>query len=157
MSGGREDIMRKTEEAPFRWDILAGLAIITVASVFVAAALPLEFGSLRHMGPGFLPISAAVILAALGVVVVIEGVTCRPSAPDLPKLRPFLVVVASPLVFAWMIGWAGMVPTVVVTSLLARMAEPLHWGWDLLLVPASLVAISVLVFIEFIGVAIPIF
>jgi hypothetical protein len=131
--------------------------MIAIATVFLVAALPLEFGSLRHMGPGFLPISASVILAGLGVVVIIEGLAGESSPPDFPKLRPFLVVVACPLVFVWMIGWAGMVPTVIVTALLGRMAEPFRWGWDLILMPAALVAISVLVFIEFIGLAIPIF
>ena len=66
-------------------------------------------------------------------------------------------VVACPIVFSAMIGWAGMVPTVIVTALLARMAEPLKWGWDLVLVPLGLVILSVVVFIEFIGVSIPVF
>jgi len=50
-----------------------------------------------------------------------------------------------------------MVPTVTVVALLARMAEPMKWGWDLLLVPAGLVLLAVVVFIHFLGVAIPAF
>jgi hypothetical protein len=144
-------------ETHFRWDVVAGLAMIVMAAGFLIGGWGLTFGTLTHMGPGFVPICTAIILAGLGAVIIFEGLTHAPAGPELPKLRPFLVVVACPIVFGWMIGWAGMVPTVIVTSLLARMAEPLQWGWDLVLVPLALVAISVFVFIKFIGVAIPIF
>jgi putative tricarboxylic transport membrane protein len=147
----------QASRSDFRWDVLAGLVIIAMAIGFLVVGMRLEFGTLMEMGPGFLPVCTALILAGLGGVIIFEGLTNAPSIPDLPKLRPFLVIVACPIVFAWMIDWAGMVPTVVVTSLLARAAEPLQWGWDLVLVPLALSLIAVLVFIKLIGVAIPAF
>lgn len=140
-----------------RWDFFAGIAVIAFAGVFLAVGADLAFGTLTEMGPGFFPICTAAILAGLGALIAVKGMRSEPTLPDFPRLRPFLVIVACPMVFASMIGWAGMVPTVVVTALLARCAEPLKWGWDLLLVPLSLVALAVLVFIKFLGVAIPAF
>lgn len=147
----------QANQVNIRWDILAGLVIIAMAIGFLVMGVRLEFGTLMQMGPGFLPVCTALILAGLGGVIIFEGLTSAPTIPDLPRLRPFLVVVACPIVFAWMIDWAGMVPTVVVTSLIARAAEPLKWGWDLVLVPLALSLIAVLVFIKLIGVAIPAF
>lgn len=147
---------RQIESSGIRWDVIGGLVMIAIALPFLIIGLRLQFGTPSQMGPGFLPVCAAVILTGLGAVVVVEGLTRALTVPNFPKLRPLLVVVACPIVFGWMIGWAGMVPTVIVTSLLARMAEPLEWGWDLLLVPLTLVAISVLVFIKFVGISIPI-
>jgi hypothetical protein len=140
-----------------RWDVVAGAAIVALALVFLVVGARMTFGSLTQMGPGFVPVCTAVILAMLGGVIVFNGLRKAPREVDLPKLRPFLVVVACPIVFSAMIGWAGMAPTVIVTALLARAAEPLEWGWDLVLVPLGLVALAVGVFIEFVGVAIPIF
>ena len=145
------------EDRPMRWDVLVGAVIIGVAAIFFGYGLRLSFGSPMQMGPGFVPVCTAAILALLGTIITVEGWRGEPTLADLPRLRPFVVVVACPIVFAMMIGWAGMVPTVIVTSLLARMAEPFRWGWDLLLVPLTLVIIAVVVFIKFIGVAIPIF
>lgn len=141
----------------FRWDAVAGSAMILIALLFLVVGSQLPFGSLTRMGPGFLPICAAIGLAVLGAVVAMEGFKGESAVPELPKLRPFLVVIACPIVFSLMIEWAGMVPTVLVTAVLARMAEPLKWGWDLVLVPIGLAAVGVFIFIDFLGVAIPAF
>lgn len=154
MSG--EDKMELNDRR-MRWDVVAGAVMIGVAVLFLIYGAGLRFGSLRQMGPGFLPICTAVILGALGALIALEGLRGEPTVAEFPALRPLVVVVACPIVFALMIGPFGMVPTVVVTALLARMAEPLRWGWDLVLVPLTLVFIAVVVFIEFVGVAIPVF
>lgn len=140
-----------------RWDVVAGGAMVAVALVFLGFAARLSFGTLTQMGPGFLPVCAAAALAGLGGIIAVEGLKGEPAVPDLPKLRPFAVILACPVVFALMIEPLGMVPTVVATALLARAAEPLRWGWDLLLVPLGLSALAVFVFIDFLGVAIPAF
>jgi hypothetical protein len=141
----------------FRWDVVAGGAMILIALLFLVVGSQLTFGSLTRMGPGFLPVCAAIGLVVLGAVVALEGLRGETAVPELPKLRPFLVVIACPIVFSLMIEWAGMVPTVLVTAVLARMAEPLKWGWDLVLVPIGLAAVGVFIFIDFLGVAIPAF
>lgn len=140
-----------------RWDVVAGLSMVGIAAVFLGVGTNLTFGSLTRMGPGFLPVCAAAGLAILGAMIALEGWRGEAVVPELPKLRAFLIVCACPILFSQMIEWAGMVPTVVATALLARMAEPLKWGWDLLLVPAALSAMAVFVFIDFLGVAIPAF
>lgn len=156
----RGDIAMDTTETTrgkVRWDVIAGGAIIALGLVFLVVGSRLSFGTLRQMGPGFVPVCTAILLIGLGAFIGWSGLRNEPKEADLPKLRPFLVVVACPIVFSAMIGWAGMVPTVVVTALLARAAEPIKWGWDLVLVPLGLVILAVGVFIEFVGVAIPIF
>lgn len=140
-----------------RWDVIAGMAMVAIALIFLFYGSRLTFGSLTRMGPGFLPVCTAIGLALLGGAIAFEGLRGKGTIPNLPRLRPFLVIVACPIVFSLMIGWAGMVPTVLVTALLARMAEPLEWGWDLVLVPAGLAAMGVFVFIDFLGVAISAF
>jgi predicted transporter len=152
-----EEAAMETRTDKVRWDVVAGGAIVALALIFLVVGSRMSFGSLRHMGPGFVPVCTALMLIGLGGYIAWEGLRKEAQAADLPKLRPFLVVVACPIVFSAMIGWAGMVPTVVVTSLLARAAEPLKWGWDLVLVPLGLVVLAVGVFIKFVGVAIPIF
>lgn len=143
--------------ASFRWDMLAGGAMVLVAAVFLIWGSHLTFGTLTQMGPGFLPICTAICLGALGIVIAIEGLKGEPPIPDLPKLRPLLVIAACPVLFSLMIDHAGMVPTVVATALLARAAEPIRWGWDLVLVPLGLSLMAIFVFIDFLGVAIPAF
>jgi hypothetical protein len=141
----------------FRWNMVAGGAMVLLAAVFLIWGSRLSFGTLTHMGPGFLPICAAVGLAVLGLLIAIEGLKREPPILDLPKLRPLLVIAACPVLFSQMIEPFGMVPTVVATALLARAAEPIRWGWDLVLVPLGLSLLAVFVFINFLGVAIPAF
>lgn len=140
-----------------RWDAVAGATLIVLAGVFLMGSWHLPLGTLRHMGPGFFPFWSAVIMAGLGVLIIVDDFRNAGERPSLPKLRPFVVVVATPLIFGLLIGWLGLVPTVIATALVARFAEPVHWGWDLVLVPCGLAILAVLVFIEFIGVTIPMF
>jgi hypothetical protein len=65
-----------------RVDVIAGsiLTVIGLAAWFEAAALPT--GTLRYLGPGMMPAGLAVILVAVGLLVLIGGIIGKSETAD---------------------------------------------------------------------------
>lgn len=79
-------------------------------------------GTLEKIGDGFFPAAAAILLTFFGILVLWSGfVTAAPKSDF--RIRAPLFVVASVATFALIIGPFGLVPAIVVTTLLSSLAE----------------------------------
>jgi hypothetical protein len=88
-------------------------------------------------------------------VLTIQAFVARGEAAQFPALRPTLVVVLSPLLFALLIGRVGLVLTVLVVTAFARFAEPQKRGLEMVLLPVLMTVFCVIVFIYLLNLTIP--
>ena len=127
-------------------DHLAGALMVVVGLGAIYFALPLNFGTLMHMGPGYFPIAVGVILALLGVAIavtagkdevdsVVMDVPGEPAdvlaashaaahrGPDKPEWRGWSCILGSFVAFIVLFEFAGMIPAVTGMTLIACYAE----------------------------------
>ena len=103
---------------------LSGLLLIALASGFGFYSKDLTFGSISRMGPGFLPITLAAALAAIGLIFLIRSFFQPGETIPWPKLRVVAIICAAPVLFGLIIAKLGLVISVIATAFLARCAIP---------------------------------
>jgi hypothetical protein len=141
--------------AVFRSEAIAGVLIMLVATAFFYGAWKLRAGTLARMGPGYVPIAMCIFLFGLGVMLTIQALIKNGEGATFPSLRPTLVVVLSPLLFALLIGRAGLVLTVLIVTAFAGFAQPRKRGLEMLLLPVLLTIFCVIVFSYLLKLTIP--
>lgn len=120
-------------------ELLSGLLLIAIAACFAVSALRnLSLGSASAMGPGYFPLMVTIPLALLGLVMAVRAFS-RPGSPE-TLVRPvaLVLVLASPLVFAFTISKLGFLPAVILTVLISS------WASRSITVRAALVTTAVL-------------
>ncbi len=93
-----------------RRDALSGLVLLALALVAWLAAGDLPFGRLHRPGPGFLPRSLAVLIAALALLLVARGARGEPvpaAWPDRAGGRRIGLMLAALLAYAVLLEPAG--------------------------------------------------
>lgn len=106
-----------------KFDVMGGMAIaaVGVASAFIAHGY--AFGTLRRMGPGYLPTVLSVLLIVVGIIVAIQRSDRDEEAASL-AIRPLIAVLGSILAFAVLVRPLGLVIATLVTVPVAAIAEP---------------------------------
>jgi hypothetical protein len=90
-------------------DFLAGLMFIVIGLVAVYIARDLTFGSAVKMGPGYFPTILGGLLAAIGVVCIVESLSVKGAALEKIAFKPLVLVCVSTVLFGVMLRNAGMV------------------------------------------------
>jgi hypothetical protein len=62
-------------------DVLAGAMFIAFGVAFAFGALDYALGTPLNMGPGYMPLALGLVLAALGVLVIVEGLIVGSDEP----------------------------------------------------------------------------
>ncbi len=120
---------------PSRWqltkaDFYSGAIFVAFGIAFAAASSQYTVGTLLRMGPGYFPRLLGISLARMGLAIIAVAVLhwLRPSSDDtlpedqpVPWLRGALLLVAV-LLFGFIIGGAGLLPTVLLTTFIAALA-----------------------------------
>lgn len=132
------------------WDLLGGVLVAALGIGFLALGWHLRPGTLAEMGPGFAPRALSFGMIAIGAILALKAVGRKAQPASWPRLRPFVIVVACPVLFGLLIRPLGLVPTILIVASLARLAEPQKFGWDAVLMPVGLAIFCVVVFVEFI-------
>lgn len=109
-------------QARLKNDLLSGLLMLALGLTFAWLSSGLKFGSASRMGAGFVPTLLSWSLVVIGVVLVTRSGRSVEFADEWPTLRAVSVICLSPVVFGLLIQTAGLVITVVATSVLARLA-----------------------------------
>lgn len=109
--------------------LLAGLGL----AVAGYAAAHYDIGTLRRMGPGFLPVGLGVMLAFFGAAVALPA-WGRTGEPVVFAWREVLAVLAAILIFGTGMHRIGLVPATAAAVLIASLPAP-HGGvlWRLVL------------------------
>jgi len=139
-------------------DLVSGAIFIAVAAVFGIAAAGYDTGTLARVGPGLFPLTLCALLAGLGLAIVANGI--RKNADVLQEIpwRAVLLVVASPLVFVLCIEIGlGLVPAAAVLAFIGSFASVTMTWRRALLSGLALGALTWLIFIVGLGIAVPAF
>lgn len=103
-------------------DYAGGMFLIVIALVGVAGTTGLNFKTSTGVGPGMMPRSTGLIIIALGLIMIINGLMKRGEGLDRWSIRGMVFVLGSALFFAWTIRPLGLIvagPLAVIVSAFA--------------------------------------
>lgn len=141
-----------------RKDLLAGIIFIGFSVLFAATALSsLKLGTPTRMGPGFFPLVLAGLLGLIGLVILVRGIIREGDVIGSVPWRGLIAIMATPIVFGLTIRGLGLVPSLVLTVLVASLANDQLKPLNILIVAAAITAFCVAVFHYGLGLSIPLF
>jgi hypothetical protein len=109
--------------APRNWrDVGAGVTLFAVGVFAAVHAQRYEFGSLHNMGPGFFPLTLGVLLVILGACIAVPA-CFEPGESVRIAWKPLTWVIASILVFGFMLKPLGLILATVLSVVLSTLAD----------------------------------
>lgn len=137
-----------------RWQELPGaLALLAIAAFFFIGALDLPFGSLRRLGPGYVPLILSIVLAGMAVMLIL-GEPERLSGERF-QLRPVLAVFSAIVVFALTVTELGLLPSVFLATVISATADRQTKPLAILILGIVCTALIWLIFAYALGLPIP--
>lgn len=103
-------------------DYAGGVFLIVLATVGIAGTTTLNFQTSTGVGPGMMPRATGLIVAALGLILIINSLFIRGERLTRWSIRGMIFVLGSALVFAWTIRPLGLIvagPLAVIISAFA--------------------------------------
>lgn len=141
-----------------RKDVVSGLALVAVGIAFAAGSTAYRFGTSIKPGPGYFPFGLGVILALLGLLVVIGGVTTskrdEDAISDVPW-RPLLCITGAIILFGLLLPRAGFVVSFPLMILLTSYGSTEFRWHEALINSAILTGLCYGIFIFGLGLNIP--
>jgi hypothetical protein len=104
-------------------DFAGGLFLIAIAAVGYLGAFTLPFGQLSGIGSGLLPKVVAVLVAAFGVVLLLQSLVASSDRLEAWAVRGSIMVLGSVLVFAFTIRTLGLVVAGPLCFIVAALAD----------------------------------
>jgi putative tricarboxylic transport membrane protein len=103
-------------------DYAGGVFLIVIAVIGIAGTTGLNFRTSTGVGPGMMPRSTGLIIVALGLIMIVNGLFQKGEGLDRWSLRGIFFVLGAALLFAWTIRPLGLIiagPLAVVFSAFA--------------------------------------
>lgn len=136
-------------------DFWSGVMFLTVGALAVLVARDYPLGSALRMGPAYFPTVLGVLLALVGAVAMVRGVTRTGAALGRFAWRDLSLILSSTVLFGVLIRGAGMIAAVVAIVVVGAYGSTrFRWGYALLLA-FGLAAFCTLLFIKALGLPIP--
>ncbi len=104
-------------------EIISGLFILAIGAYFFFGATEYPMGTMRRMGPGFVPHWLGAISMGLGLIVAMAGLRLPGPAPRI-IWRPLLSILASIAIFAVLLPRVGLVVAALATSIVSMLGNP---------------------------------
>jgi hypothetical protein len=116
---------RAQKSSPIRspLEFAGGLFLIAVAAVGYVGAFQLPFGQLSGIGSGLLPKVVAVLVAAFGALLALQGVLATGERLERWGIRGPIMVLGAVLVFAFTVRSLGLVVAGPLCFLVATLAD----------------------------------
>ncbi|AJE46724.1 tripartite tricarboxylate transporter TctB family protein [Celeribacter indicus] len=126
---------------------IAGGALILVVGLIAAymAFSGMKIGDLRRIGPGMFPAITGILLALLGIAILVPALS-RSGARVRVQLRPILAVSAAIVLFCLTIETMGIVPAVVLLTVVSALADSRSRPLTTALNAAALALIATVIF-----------
>ncbi|MQB07252.1 tripartite tricarboxylate transporter TctB family protein [Agrobacterium tumefaciens] len=141
--------------------IISGGVCILIGSFFGLSALTsLKIGTSTNMGPGYFPLSLAIILIAIGAYIALKALKERSDGFrfDLTAVpwRGTLLICVSPLILGLTIRGMGLAPAIFLTAIVSAFASRAQTIKMAVLVSVALTIFCVLIFGVILKLPIPI-
>lgn len=134
-------------------EVLSGFLFILIGSVFLFGTVELPYGTWRRIGPGGFPALIAGLLILMGLIVSIRGLINSSHHPEVPRFHfnKLGFVIASLVLFGLTIRGAGMLPAIMLSTIVASRAVPRQRLIAVVFYGLFLGAVSSLVFVTALG------
>ncbi|WP_433361153.1 tripartite tricarboxylate transporter TctB family protein [Actinoplanes sp. CA-142083] len=137
-------------------DVLAGGIFVLIGGAFVVGSLGYDRGTLLRMGPGYFPLVAGGIVAALGLAIVVKGLVAGEVIPlGAVPWRAIALITVAVVFFGFFVRRLGFVPTSLVTALLTALASSRVRFLTAVAVAAGLTVVATGIFIVGLQLRIP--
>ncbi len=136
-------------------EVGAGLFLIALAAIAWLGGYKLNFGQLSGIGPGLMPKVTATIVAAFGLMLVVQGLTSVRDRMDAWSIRGMFFVLGAVLVFAASIRPLGLVVAGPLAVIISGLADKESRLVELVIYAVILVTLCGLLFKEMLGLPIP--
>ncbi|MBY3307872.1 tripartite tricarboxylate transporter TctB family protein [Rhizobium laguerreae] len=137
-------------------DFWAGTLYILFGGGAVLNARGYPFGSATRMGPGYFPTILGVILVLLGLLSLLRAFWSDGDPVGAIAWKPLLAITGCTALFAFLLPRAGLPLALAVLILIsAAISENFKFAWRPALALMALVAFCVIVFVELLGVPLP--
>jgi len=137
-------------------DLLAGLVLVGVALVALWAAGSLSQGRLGAVGPGMMPRATAVLVGAVGALVVLSAFVAPGPRLERWSVRgPFFVCLAL-VAFAVTIRWMGLMVAGPLVAVISSAASPETRIKEILVFGIAVTAFSIALFKYLLNLPIPV-
>ena len=139
-----------------RKDFWTGVLYMTVGLGALLMARRYTFGSTAHMGPGYFPTAVALLLAAIGALIVARSFFADGASVGRIAFKPIVLVLGSTIAFGFLINRAGLLVAGVVLVLgCASASDRFRLEWVALLGMIGLIAFCAVVFVFGMGIPMP--
>jgi hypothetical protein len=132
-------------------DFWAGLLFLSIGCLALWFGRTYTFGTVTRMGPGFLPTVLSWALVLIGGFLSLRAFALEGQAIERSLIRPQLLILLAIIVFALMIERVGLVPTIVVVTIVAALASrEMRWR-ETLAVAVGLAVLCAGLFVYLLG------
>jgi hypothetical protein len=138
-----------------RADFEAGLFFTSFGCLTAALSLGYPRGTIAAMGPGMFPLILGTILAILGLAILAKSLLMKGAEIRSLPFWPAVLITLSLLVFAFLVLSVGLVVAIPAQVVVALWASE-HFTWKrAAALTAGLLAFCYVVFVHFLGIAVP--
>jgi len=139
-------------------DFWSGLMFLVIGLAFAGFAQQYALGSAQRMGPGYFPTVLGALLAILGLVIAIRGMTREGPDGDIERfhLGPLAIILGAVALFGFLLRPAGLVAALVVLIGVSAYASHEFRMREVIPLALFLVLLVLAVFIWGLGMVIPV-
>lgn len=137
-------------------DIASGILVAAIGILGLAASADLDRGTLYRMGPGFLPNALSWLIVGGGVLLLARGLLRRSDPIPEFAVRPLAMICIAIAVFGLAIDTLGMMIAVAALIVISSFAGTITRHRETPVLAAGLAIGATLVFVQALGLAIPI-
>ena len=123
-----------------------GAIFVATGLFFAIQSLGLEIGTAFRMGPGYFPLFLAVILIALGAIVIVQATRVEGEPIGPIAWRGMMLILPAPIFFGLTVRGLGFLPSIFLTALIAAFASAKMKPLMALVVAAGVTLFSFAVF-----------
>lgn len=136
-------------------DVEAGAFFALFGTVTAVLSLQYGIGTAAEMGPGYFPLTMGVLLTIIGLAILVNGLVNNAEKASTLNVKPMIVVALSLIAFAVLIVNVGLIFAVPVLVFISLLASDHFSVSRALMLSAGLLLFCYLVFVRFLGVAVP--
>jgi len=104
-------------------NFLGGLGLLLFGGGYLWEALRYPLGTMRNIGPGGFPLLIGLVLVAIAVFLIVQGLMQASEEFRFPW-RPFIMISLSIAVFAFLVKSVGLIAAVVAAVFVSSLSEP---------------------------------
>ncbi|WP_061931140.1 tripartite tricarboxylate transporter TctB family protein [Aureimonas sp. AU22] len=150
--------MHASEGVKSHRDLIAGLIFVAIAAGFAFEASNYDMGRAIRMGPGFIPMTLAILLAILGIAIIVSGMKKDERVERTPvPWKGILLILAALVIFGEFGSLLGLVPVVFIGTAIVALASARNTVVSALSIALCMSALCWLVFKVGLGITLPTF